>query len=193
MSTLVQTRVDDVNTGQPCVEPPPPPADRANQLDGDRVLGDSGADRVLGGGGNDAALGGTGNDRVFGHLGSDVLGGGSGDDQLVAGPVYMTRWECRNNTWHLVTYDVAVTPPREVDDIDTEQPCQSAITPAITPPDNDGAAGGTGADVVMGGYGNDTLLGQEGRDRLRGGSGRDRVHGGPGRDSCRQGEDLRSC
>jgi Ca2+-binding RTX toxin-like protein len=185
-------QVDDINTEQPCVEAPPPAEDRPTRLDGDRILGGSGGDRLLGGGGNDGLVGGAGSDTVFGHAGNDVLGGGTGNDHLSGGPVYMTRWECRNGTWHLVTYDESVTPPREVDDIDTEVPCQPD-TPAITPPDNDGVAGGPGRDLLGGGYGNDLLAGQGGRDRLNGGSGEDRLSGGKGRDSCRAGEDRRGC
>lgn len=48
--------------------------------------------------------------------------------------VYLARSECRNGTWHVVTYDI--TNPInwiEVDDVDTKQPCtESPSTIAVT-------------------------------------------------------------
>jgi hypothetical protein len=42
---------------------------------------------------------------------------------------YLARSECREGTWHVVTYDV--TNPNkwiEVDDIDTKQPCTEPVS-----------------------------------------------------------------
>ena len=193
LSSVPATVVEDRNTEVPCDAAPPEPIDRPTALDGDRLSGGLGSDTIIAGDGNDGVVGGRGNDRVSGGLGDDALGGGPGNDHLQGGPVFMTRWECRDNTWHLVTYDVSADPPRQVDDIDTEVPCPTEITPPITPTDRDGLSGGIGNDLMRGGYGDDLLIGAAGRDRLIGDSGRDRLSGGRGNDACRSGEIRRSC
>ena len=193
LSTNPATVVDDRNTEVPCDAPPPAPIDRPTALDGDRLAGGLGSDAIIAGDGNDGVLGGSGNDRVSGGLGDDGLGGGPGNDHLQGGPVFMTRWECRDDMWHLVTYDVSATPPREVDVINTEVPCPAEITPPITPTDRDGISGDAGNDLMRGGYGDDLLMGGRGRDRLIGDAGTDRLSGGRGNDACRSGETRRSC
>lgn len=45
--------------------------------------------------------------------------------------IYLARSECRNGLWHVVTYEISVTPWVELVSVPTPQPCQGNEPPVV--------------------------------------------------------------
>ena len=83
-------------------------------LNGDLLVGGSGADSFNGLAGNDNMLGGAGNDTLIGGAGSDILTGGTGNDTLTGGTGALLDTTTDVFKWNLADQGTTIAPAADV-------------------------------------------------------------------------------
>ncbi len=137
----------------------------APPVNGQTVIGDSGANVLEGGAADDILRGGDGNDVLRGHDGADWLFGGDGADTLNGGEGDDV---IRGGTTEADLRDVVFAGGGN-DRVEAGY-------------GNDLVYGGAGDDSIEGGFGVDELIGQGGDDVITGSAWSDLIFGGDGND-----------
>ena len=150
----------------------------------DELFGLEGDDKLYGGKGNDKLYGDSGNDKLYGDSGKDKLYGGSGKDYLKGGSSYDRLYGGSGKDY---LYGGTGNDYLKGGSSSDRLYGESGKDKLHGGKGNDYLKGGSGKDKLYGGSGKDKLYGGSSSDRLYGGSGKDKLYGGSGKDYLKGG------